>query len=330
MGPVITGTGGLLPASLEERPRERGLAAELTDHQGFWEEPGRLRRRVPARGSGSGQGPLIRRWGPPGPVAAGGPGGLARPAAASARGRRRPGRPDRRGGSLCRGAGRAGECDGLTGPPRRRPVAAWPQSMAHGPARAQPVRPTVVVRPPTRGHEEGRRCSQAHPHRAGRGGGPWGLGGLRRVRPRARYPQTVATWERAQAGSRRSQSFPPTGAPRRASPTGAGGAPSTNAIESLNYQLRKGDQEPRSLLSSDEAAVELLWPADPQQRRTRPRARQGPGQTRQQTHRPTPSHPRPTHHQLQNKPSPNSPPPTPTGSPPTSNPHTQKKRQALC
>ena len=33
--------------------------------------------------------------------------------------------------------------------------------------------------------------------------------------------------------------FPPTGAPRRASPTGAGGAPSTNAIESLNYQLRK-------------------------------------------------------------------------------------------
>ena len=118
--------------------------------------------------------------------------------------------------------------------------------------------------------------------------------------------------------------LPAHGAPRRASPTGAGGAPSTNAIESLNYQLRKGDQEPRSLLSSDEAAVELLWPADPQQRRTRPRTRQGPGQTRQQTHRPTPPHPRPTHHQLQNKPSPNSPPPTPTGSPPTSNPHTQK------
>ena len=30
---------------------------------------------------------------------------------------------------------------------------------------------------------------------AGREGGPWGLGGLRRVRPRARYPQTVAAWE---------------------------------------------------------------------------------------------------------------------------------------
>ena len=95
--------------------------------------------------------------------------------------------------------------------------------------------------------------------------------------------------------------LPAHGAPRRASPTGAGGAPSTNAIESLNYQLRKGDQEPRSLLSSDEAAVKLLWPADPQQRRTRPRTRQGPGQTRQQTHRPTP---RPHHHQLETSPRP--------------------------
>ena len=189
VGPVITGTGGLLPASLEERPRERGLAAELTDHQGFWEEPGRLRRRVPARGSGSGQGPLIRRWGPPGPVAAGGPGGLARPAAASARGRRRPGRPDRRGGSLCRGAGRAGECDGLTGPPRRRPVAAWPQSMAHGPARAQPVRPTVVVRPPYKG-PRGRppRLSSAPAPPLGEEAPLWGLGGLRRVRPGGPLP----------------------------------------------------------------------------------------------------------------------------------------------
>ena len=51
-GPVITGTDGLLPASLEERPLERGLAAELTDHQGLREGPGRLRRRVPTRGSG--------------------------------------------------------------------------------------------------------------------------------------------------------------------------------------------------------------------------------------------------------------------------------------
>ena len=80
--------------------------------------------------------------------------------------------------------------------------------------------------------------------------------------------------------------FPAHGAPRRACATGAGGAPSTNAIESASGQLHKGGQEPRSLLSSDEAALELLWPTDPQQRRTRPRTRQGPGQTRQQTHRP--------------------------------------------
>ena len=53
--------------------------------------------------------------------------------------------------------------------------------------------------------------------------------------------------------------LPAHGAPRRVSPTGAGGAPSTNAIESASDQLRKGDQEPRPLLSSDEAAVELLW-----------------------------------------------------------------------
>ena len=239
------------------------------------------------------------------------------------------GAPDRRGGTSRLGAERAGECDGLTGLPEA--------TRGH----LAPVRG-----PDLRGYHLIRSSMRFVPYKGPRGGPPllpgaptpplgeeaplWGIGGLRRVRPRARYPQTVATWERAQAGSRRSQSFPPTGAPRRASPTGAGGAPSTNAIESLNYQLRKGDQEPRSLLSSDEAAVELLWPADPQQRRTRPRARQGPGQTRQRTHRPTPSHPRPTHHQLQNKPSPNSPPPTPTGSPPTSNPHTQKKRQALC
>lgn len=107
------------------------------------------------------------------------------------------------------GAERAGECDGLTGLPEA--------TRGHlAPVRGPDLRGYHRSAPPcgsfpTRDHEEGRRCSQAHPHRAGRGGGPWGLGGLRRVRPRARYPQTVATWERAQAGSRRSQSFPPTG-----------------------------------------------------------------------------------------------------------------------
>ena len=119
------------------------------------------------------------------------------------------GAPDRRGGTSRLGAERAGECDGLTGLPEA--------TRGHlAPVRGPDLRGYHLIRSsmrfvPYKDHEEGRRCSQAHPHRAGRGGGPWGLGGLRRVRPRARYPQTVATWERAQAGSRRSQSFPPTG-----------------------------------------------------------------------------------------------------------------------
>ncbi|ERH25003.1 hypothetical protein HMPREF1550_02698 [Actinomyces sp. oral taxon 877 str. F0543] len=91
-------------------------------------------------------------------------------------------------------------------------MATWPQSMAHGPARVPPDPLLHAVSFPTRDHEEGRRCSQAHPHRAGREGGPRGLGELRRVQPRARYPQTVATWERAQAGSRRSWASRPRGA----------------------------------------------------------------------------------------------------------------------
>lgn len=52
--------------------------------------------------------------------------------------------------------------------------------------------------------------------------------------------------------------LPAHAAPRRASPTGAGGAPSTNAIESLNYQLRKVTKN-RGHFPSDEAAVKLLW-----------------------------------------------------------------------
>lgn len=79
VGLVITGTGGLLPALLEEWPLERGLAAELTGHLGLWEGPGRFRWRVPARGSGSAAKDCRpRRWGPPGPVAPMVLGGLAR------------------------------------------------------------------------------------------------------------------------------------------------------------------------------------------------------------------------------------------------------------
>ena len=127
------------------------------------------------------------------------------------------------------GAERAGEHGRAHRPSRSDPWPPGPSPWSR-PARVPPDPLLHAVRPPARDHEEGRRCSQAHPHRAGRGGGPWGLGGLRRVRPRARRPQTVATWERAQAGSRRSQSPRPQG--RRVVYT-------TNAIESMNYQLRK-------------------------------------------------------------------------------------------
>lgn len=74
-GPVITGTGGLLPALLEEWPLERGLAAELTGHLGLWEGPGRLRRRVPTRGSGSAAKTVDSKVGPSG---TGGPHGAGR------------------------------------------------------------------------------------------------------------------------------------------------------------------------------------------------------------------------------------------------------------
>ena len=93
VGPVITGTGGLLPASLEERPLERGLAAGLTGHLGLWEG------RVGSVGAsqhgeaGAAKDRRPRRWGPPGPVVPRGrAGSLARRRVAQG-GQRRPGRP---------------------------------------------------------------------------------------------------------------------------------------------------------------------------------------------------------------------------------------------
>ena len=73
-GPVITGTDGLLPTSLEERPLERGLAAELTDHLRLWEgrvgsvsasqhEEAGVRPRTVDLGGGA----LRDRWPPTGP-----------------------------------------------------------------------------------------------------------------------------------------------------------------------------------------------------------------------------------------------------------------------
>ena len=62
--------------------------------------------------------------------------------------------------------------------------------------------------------------------------------------------------------------------------------PFTNAIESASDQLRRATKNRGHSPSSDEAAVGLPWPPEPQQLRTRPRVRQGPGQAHQQTHRP--------------------------------------------
>mgnify|MGYP000849951369 CR=1 FL=1 len=62
--------------------------------------------------------------------------------------------------------------------------------------------------------------------------------------------------------------------------------PSTNAIESTSDQLRRATKNRGHSPSSDEAAVGLPCPPEPQQLRTPPRVRQGPGRTRQQTHRP--------------------------------------------
>ena len=81
----------------------------------------------------------------------------------------------------------------------------------------------------------------------------------------ARYPDTVGVWERAWERFTPFLALPP--ALRRviSSPTPVGGAPSTNSIESLNYQLRKVTKN-RGHFPCDAAAVKLLWPAGLQHR----------------------------------------------------------------
>ena len=74
-------------------------------------------------------------------------------------------------------------------------------------------------------------------------------GAFRQSDPGRKYPQTAATWERAWERNTAFLAFPP--ALRRVIYT-------TNAIESLNYQLRKVTKN-RGHFPSDEAAVKLLW-----------------------------------------------------------------------
>ena len=111
----------------------------------------------------------------------------------------------------------------------------------------------------------------------------------------ARYPQTVATWQRAWQRFTPFLAFPPM--LRRVVYT-------TNAIESLNYQLRKITKN-RGHFPSEEAAVKLLWLAicniEDKRRRPTPHRR---WQTPQQTNRTHPPHPRTHHHQLETSPRP--------------------------
>jgi putative transposase len=70
----------------------------------------------------------------------------------------------------------------------------------------------------------------------------------------------------------------------------------TNAIESLNYQLRKVTKN-RGHFPSDDAVVKLLWLGDLQYRRqTGPRTREATRPTTQRTHRRRPPRRRPSHH----------------------------------
>ena len=78
-----------------------------------------------------------------------------------------------------------------------------------------------------------------------------------------KYPQTVATWERAWERFTPFLDFPPM--LRRVIYT-------TNSIESLNYQLRKVSKN-RGHFPSDEAVIKLLWLAicDVEDKRARER-----------------------------------------------------------
>ena len=204
-------------------------------------------------------------------------------------------------------------------------MAAWPQPSAHGPARAPPVRPTVAVRPPARDHEEGhRRRGLVHTALGEEAAG--GLGGLRRVRPRARYPQTVATRERAQAGPRPSQSSPPTGHQAAPPPQTRKAPPPTNAIESAGGQLRTG--HPRNLGHYPPPTRPRSNHCGNQTRNSDQRAQERDKDQGEPASKPTAPHQGHTTTNRRTNPSTNPPPPTPTGPPPTPNPHTQKNRQA--
>lgn len=127
----------------------------------------------------------------------------------------------------------------------------------------------------------------------------------------ARYPQTVATWQRALAAFPPFLAFPPM--LRR--------VVYTNAIESLNYQLRKITKN-RGHFPSEGHRRSYGWESATSKINEPPSASQTAGKPANKRTAPTrliKDAPPPTG----NKPRPTLP-PTPTESPPTSNPHTQK------
>ena len=137
-------------------------------------------------------------------------------------------------------------CDGLTGLPDAI-EATWPQSVVQT-CVVHLIRSSMRFVP----YKDRRRVAAALKLVYTAPGEEAALGALEDFAESdlgARYPQTVATWERAWDRFTPFLDFPPM--LRRVVYT-------TNAIESLNYQLRKVTKN-RGHFPSDEAAVKLLW-----------------------------------------------------------------------
>ena len=154
-------------------------------------------------------------------------------------------------------------CDGLTGFPEAI-EATWPQAT---------VQTCVVhlIRASMRFVSYSDRKAvaaalQADLHRRRRRGRPDRARGVRRLRPGPKYPATVATFGNAWERFIPFLAFPPE--LRRVIYT-------TNAIESLNYQLRKIIKN-RGHFPNDDAVVKLLWLAicNIEDKRARERAKE--------------------------------------------------------
>ena len=137
-------------------------------------------------------------------------------------------------------------CDGLTGLPEAV-EATWPDSMVQT-CVVHLIRASMrfVAYGDRKGVATALRPVYTAPDEEAARRAP---GAFRQSDPGREHPQTAATWERAWERFIPFLAFPP--ALRRVIYT-------TNAIESLNYQLRKVTKN-RGHFPSDEAAVKLLW-----------------------------------------------------------------------